>query len=71
MSTRFKHIDIEELPMEVRGLIKKEHGIPTRKHNLTKDEVRGYAIKMLGQVYNLSKSDIERVLAQANKMVKS
>ena len=64
-------LNIDDLPKEVRDLIKKENGIPTRKHNLTKDDVRGYAIKMLGQVYNLSKSDIERVLAQANKMVKS
>ena len=59
------------MPREVQDLIKKENGIPTRKHNLTKDDVRGYAIKMLNQVCNLSKSDIERVLAQANKMVKS
>ena len=64
-------IKITDLSKELQDEIKKENGIPTRKHNLTKDEVRGYAIKMLGQVYNLSKSDIERVLAQANKMVKS
>ena len=71
MSNHYKHIDLEDLPKEVRDRIVKEHGISTRKHNLTKDDVRGYAIKMLGQVYNLCKSDIERVLAQANKMVKS
>ena len=64
-------LNIEDLPRELRVLIKKENGIPTKKHNLTKDDVRGYAIKMLNQVYNLSKSDIERVLAQANKMIKA
>ena len=64
-------LNIEDLPKDLRDLIKRENDIPIRKHNLTKDDVRGFAIKMLNQVCNLSKSDIERVLAQANKMIKA
>ena len=62
-------LNINDLPREVRDLIKKENGIPTRKHNLTKDDVRGYAISVLNQVRNLSKSDITRVLNFALKVL--
>ena len=62
-------LNINDLPREVRDLIKKENGIPTRKHNLTKDDVRGFAISVLNQVRNLSKSDINRVLNFALKVL--
>ena len=62
-------LNINDLPREVRDLIKKENGIPTRKHNLTKDDVRGFAISVLNQVRNLSKSDITRVLNFALKVL--
>ena len=62
-------LNVDSLPKEVRDLIKKENGIPTRKHNLTKDDVRGYAISVLNQVRNLSKSDINRVLNFALKVL--
>ena len=64
-------LKMSDLPREVQDVIKKENGIPIRKHNLTKDDVRGYAISVLSQVKNLNKSDMERVLVQANKMIKS
>ena len=62
-------LNIDSLPKEVRDLIKKDNGIPTRKHNLTKDDVRGFAISVLNQVRNLSKSDITRVLNFALKVL--
>ena len=62
-------LNVDSLPKEVRDLIKKENGIPTRKHNLTKDDVRGFAISVLNQVRNLSKSDINRVLNFALKVL--
>ena len=62
MSNHYKHIDLEDLPKEVRDRIVKEHGIPTRKHNLAKDDVRGYAISVLSQIKSLNKSDMIRVL---------
>ena len=55
-------IKITDLSKELQDEIKKEHGISTRKHNLTKDDVRGYAISVLGQIKNLINSDMVRVL---------
>ena len=62
-------LNVNELPKDLANQIKKENGVPTRKHNLTKDEVRGLAIAMLNQAKGFSKSDIGRVLSLARKML--
>ena len=62
-------LNVNDLPKELANQIKKENGVSTRNQNLTKDEVRGFAISMLNQVKGLSKSDIGRVLSLARKML--
>ncbi len=62
-------LTINDLPKALAREILKQNGEPTRKHNLTKDEVRGFAVSVLNQVKGLKKSDVKRVLAYSRKML--
>ena len=65
-----KKIPLDELPVELQRKIKKQNGVATRKQSLNKDAVRGYAIAVLNQIKDLSKSDRVRVLNHAHEMNK-
>jgi len=65
-----KGIPINQLPKELQLKIKKQNGTVTRKQSLNKDAIRGYAIAVLNQIKDLSKSDRVRVLNHAQEMNK-
>tara|TARA_R100001530_G_scaffold116529_2_gene83605 strand:+ start:736 stop:942 length:207 start_codon:yes stop_codon:yes gene_type:complete len=65
-----KGIPINQLPKELQLKIKKQNGTVTRKQSLNKDAIRGYAIAVLNQIKDLSKSDRVRVLNHAHEMNK-
>ena len=65
-----KGIPVDQLPVELQRKIKKQNGVATRKQSLNKDAVRGYAIAVLNQIKDLSKSDRVRVLNHSHEMNK-
>ncbi|QDP59685.1 MAG: hypothetical protein Unbinned2990contig1001_5 [Prokaryotic dsDNA virus sp.] len=62
-------MNINDLPIDLQKQLKKENGISSRNQNLSKDDIRSYAIASLNQLKGIKKSEMIRVLNLAKKML--
>ena len=62
-------MNINDLPIDLQKQLKKENGISSRNQNLSKDDIRSYAIASLNQLEGIKKSEMIRVLNLAKKML--
>ncbi|MAF44214.1 MAG: hypothetical protein CMI54_08670 [Parcubacteria group bacterium] len=65
-----KTVHIDSLPDSIRRKIGKELGVPTRTYKFKADDVRSYAIKVLGPISGLTQNERGRVLKKAMEMNK-